>query len=94
MSEQTTFKIRHDVEMPDAKKRGRKTIYPFDEMGVGDSFHVAATNDRPKPVKSMASTISSANARYKLDDSAKLFFIRSVDESDIDGIGARIYRRQ
>ena len=42
----------------------RTGVYPFDSMPVGGSFFVIATEARPKPAKSLASTVNSAMARH------------------------------
>lgn len=46
----------------------RQSVYPFDSMVVGGSFFVAATEQRPKPAKSLASTVNSATARFAVED--------------------------
>lgn len=43
---------------------GAGTTYPFDTMEVDEYFFIPATAERPNPAKSMASTVSSATARY------------------------------
>lgn len=53
------------VAMPTAKRGGRTgETYPFDKLEKGQSFFVPATEDRPNPAKSLASTVTSANERY------------------------------
>lgn len=50
-----------------SKRRGGGRVgvsYPFDALQVGQSFVVPATEKKPNPVKSMASSITAANARY------------------------------
>lgn len=42
----------------------RQSVYPFDTLPVGGSFFVIATEQRPKPSKSLASTVNSAMARH------------------------------
>lgn len=70
-----TFVIETSSEMPAAGKRGggRATIYPFDQLpapvdGAFAFFFVPATPDREDPVKSLASTVSGANARFATPD--------------------------
>lgn len=59
------FVLEAGVPLPTIKRGGRGgEVYPFDEMGVGQSFFVAASEDKPNPAKSLASTVSSATARY------------------------------
>lgn len=62
------FAIDDNIEIPAGSARafgsGGNTIYPFDDLNVNQSFFVPATEDKPNPAKSLASTVSSANARY------------------------------
>jgi hypothetical protein len=59
------FVLEAGVPLPTIKRGGRGgEVYPFDEMGVGQSFFVAASEDKPNQAKSLASTVSSATARY------------------------------
>ena len=64
------FALITGAELPASKRRGggggsgAPQKYPFDEMEVGQSFFVAADEKHPDPVKSLGSTISSANMRY------------------------------
>jgi len=54
-----TFTIDDNVAIPAVSGRGRVgSVYPFDALNVGQSFFV------PKAAKNLASTVSSANARY------------------------------
>lgn len=77
------FKIESGVVMPEASKRvfGRASVYPFDQLEVGQSFFVA---DSDKPItakdgavtydafKGLSSTISGANARYAVETGEKV----------------------
>ena len=50
-------------------KRGNKgggapTQYPFDKMEIGQSFFVPVSDKHPDPVKTLGSTVSSANQRF------------------------------
>lgn len=50
------------------KKQTRRVVkakYPFADLENGKAFFVPATEDRPDPKKSMASTVSSANNKFK-----------------------------
>lgn len=47
--------------------RGAATVYPFDKMEVGQSFFVPNSAERTNAAKSMASTVSSATARYAVE---------------------------
>ena len=60
--------VIEDIAVEVVSKRrggGRAGVsYPFDALQVGQSFVVPATEKKPNPVKSMASSITAANARY------------------------------
>jgi hypothetical protein len=66
------FKLETGVAVPAAKRgfgagnggQGRKSIYPFADMQVGQSFFVAPTEAMPDPAKTLGSTVSSATLRY------------------------------
>lgn len=67
-----SFTIVAGVELPTVKRGGRSgTVYPFDSLQVGQSFFVPASNDKPNPAKSLASTVSSATARYAVQSGTK-----------------------
>ncbi len=66
----SNIEIDDDVPMPQLKQRrgaGRNVRYPFDQLEVGQSFHVPATAKMPKPAEQLASTISGARAKYAED---------------------------
>ena len=66
----TTFEIiSGDLsELPVSKRGGggggAPIKYPFDKLEVGKGFFVPATAKLPNPLKTLGSTISSANIRY------------------------------
>jgi hypothetical protein len=61
------FAIEAGVPMPGISGRGRTgTAYPFDKMEPGNSFFVPNSEDKPNAAKSLASTVSSATARYSV----------------------------
>ena len=61
----TMFKIENDVPVPVISGRGRGcNVYPFNQLEVGQSFFVANSESKPNAAKSLASTVSSATARY------------------------------
>lgn len=67
IAEKPTFKLADSVPLPAGGKRGSgkgKSIYPFEEMVVGQSFFIPATETVPNPAKSLASTATSATRRY------------------------------
>lgn len=60
-----SFAIEDGIAMPTASGRGRGgNVYPFDALNVGQSFFVPNTEYKPNAAKSLASTVSSATARY------------------------------
>ena len=61
----TMFQIENDVPVPVISGRGRGgNMYPFDQLAVGQSFFVPNSESKPNAAKSLASTVSSATARY------------------------------
>ena len=61
----TMFQIENDVPVPAISGRGRGgNVYPFDRLEVGQSFFVPNSESKPNAAKSLASTVSGANARY------------------------------
>ena len=61
----TMFQIENDVPVPAISGRGRGVnVYPFAQLEVGQSFFVANDESKPNAAKSLASTVSSATARY------------------------------
>lgn len=67
--EKPVFELQTGFEPP-AKKRGGRSgsVYPFEKMEVGQSFHIPATEDRPEPWKSLASSVSAATAKFSVVD--------------------------
>jgi hypothetical protein len=65
--------------MPPSRGGRNRSVYPFDALAVGQSFHVPASEAKPNPAKSLASTVSSANKRNAKDGgSSAKFEVRSV----------------
>lgn len=65
----SAFSIMKGVELPASRRGqglrgGRTNKYPFDQMEIGDSFFVPVSEDMPEPLKTLGSTVSSANMRY------------------------------
>lgn len=61
----TMFRIEDNVPVPAISGRGRGgNVYPFEVLAVGQSFFVANSESKPNAAKSLASTVSSATARY------------------------------
>lgn len=59
----TNFAIEKNVPLPttSAAGRGRGSLYPFDDLEVGDSFFVPQENGKPE---SMSSTVAGARRRF------------------------------
>lgn len=61
----TMLQIEDNVPVPAIFGRGRGgNVYPFDQLAVGQSFFVPNSESKPNAAKSLASTVSSATARY------------------------------
>ena len=61
----TMFQIEDNVPVPAISGRGRGgNVYPFEVLAVGQSFFVPNSESKPNAAKSLASTVSSATARY------------------------------
>ena len=61
----TMFQIENDVPVPAISGRGRGgNVYPFELLAVDQSFFVPNSESKPNAAKSLASTVSSATARY------------------------------
>ncbi len=104
----STFEIEDGVQKK-GRRGGRSSIlYPFDDLNVGQSFHIPATTERPNPSKSIASTVSAATKKWatptgqtkkspKGNDIPVLsytrrFSVEAVDATDPKGAGARVFR--
>lgn len=64
------FAIITGAALPESKRgnrAGAPTIYPFDQLEIGQSFFVPVSEKTPEPVKTLGSTVSSANSRYAVD---------------------------
>ena len=82
------FDIDKGLPMPPVTTTRRPAKYPFAKLEIGDSFHVAQTDERKTPVRSMASIVSATNKRH----TDKRFVCRRVDSTDPRGAGARVFR--
>lgn len=61
---------------------GRSSQYPFDNLEVGQSFFVPASEKMPNPRKSLASTVSSATRRYATKtDQTRVMKIKGVEKT-------------
>lgn len=63
-ADKPSFDLIEGAVLPEGRAPRSSSVYPFDTMNVGQSFFVPATEDKPNPTKSLASTISSANKRF------------------------------
>lgn len=70
--------IDYDIPIPEAaeRKHGRtgQSKFLFDELQVKGSFHVAATDESPDPLKSLQASLSLARAKYlvgKVDEAGE-----------------------
>lgn len=72
-ADKPTFKLDKGIALPESKRGGvaRADIYPFAQMEKNDSFFIAATEAKPDPAKSLASTITAANRRFATTYPAK-----------------------
>lgn len=62
------FAIATGVALPSpVRSRVSQSIYPFEQLEIGQSFFVPASEEKPNPAKSLASTVTSANDRYAFE---------------------------
>lgn len=86
ISGKSGFTLDSGIEMPTIQRGGRGgNVYPFDEMEKGQSFFVAATAAKPDPAKSLASTVSSATARYAVETDEMETVTVKTYKTDADG---------
>lgn len=77
----SAFKIDTGIPVPTIRRAGSATSkYPFDDLPVGGSFFVPATEEMPNPGKSLASTVSSASKRYATKNGTRTIN-RKADEA-------------
>ena len=64
----SSFEIITNAVLPASKRGntggGAPVKYPFDRLEIGASFFVPISEKLPNPVKTLGSTVSSANMRY------------------------------
>lgn len=77
----SAFAIIDGAVLPAGRGGRNANVYPFDAMNVGQSFFVAATDAKPNPAKSLASTVSSASKRL----TPKKFSVKSVESGKAYG---------
>jgi hypothetical protein len=64
-----TYEVISNATLPESKRGNRKgagapAVYPFDSLEVGGTFFVPVSDKHPNPVKTLGSTVSSANMRF------------------------------
>jgi hypothetical protein len=80
------FEIDSDVQMgPRSRLAPRQAKYPFDLLEVGQSFHVPATEDMPKPGVTLAGAVTNANNKYSYETGQLETKMVSVFEVGPDG---------
>ena len=85
-SENTSgFSIDDGVAIPETKRAGRKGGYPFDQLEIGQSFHVPVSEKRPNPAATLQSSVSGARARYAEDTGETETATRKVYAKNEDG---------
>ena len=62
------YAVISDAVLPASKRKGggggAPVVYPFDSLEIGQSFFVPVSEKHKDPVKTLGSTVSSANMRY------------------------------
>lgn len=65
------YAVISNAVLPASKRGGGKggapVVYPFDSLEIGQSFFVPVSDKHKDPVKTLGSTVSSANMRYAID---------------------------
>ena len=93
------FAIIKGAVLPPSKRGaglrgGAPKQYPFDTMEVGDSFFVPVSEKHPNPVKTLGSTVSSANLRFAIKTDEMKTVTRAVRGEDrkakVDAAGNKI----
>ncbi len=92
-----TFGIISGAILPVSKRGntggGAPIKYPFDKLEIGQSFFVPVSEKLPNPVKTLGSTVSSANMRYAEDTGQTKKVDRAVREgkkAKLDANGEKI----
>lgn len=79
----TVIEIDNDVPLPTGiVRRSRESIYPFDKLEIGGSFHVAKTADNDDPASKLGSSVSGANAKFS-----------EVIEGEFEDYTAKTYKK-
>ncbi len=74
------FELTNDVAIEDcvSKIGGRTSKYPFAQMAPGQSFHVATSDECPKPQARLAGAVGGANKKLKAKG-LKMSVLNKVD---------------
>lgn len=86
-SASTGYEIEDAVAIPSgaSSRRGRQSGYPFDKLAVGQSFHVAKSDENTDPAARLASSVSGANAKYAEPTGEKKSVKVKTYQTDADG---------
>ena len=94
--EPMNYEIVTLTELPPILRGGHKAdSYPFDKLNAypepGHAFFVPATEARPNPAKTLASTVASATKRYA-NNGGRVFTVRKSVDKDGKVLGAHVIR--
>lgn len=68
VAEKSPYEVISGAVLPESKRGakggGAPIIYPFHKLEIGQVFFVPVSDKHPNPVKTLGSTVSSANMRY------------------------------
>jgi hypothetical protein len=96
----SAFTIMTGVELPASRRGvglhgGAPKKYPFEQMEVGNTFFVPVSEDTPNPLKTLGSTVSSANMRYAEETGEKREKTRvkrgKDRKAEVDSNGEKVY---
>ena len=88
----TGFEIEDGIEMPTSTaRRGRQGGYPFENLNVGQSFHVAAKagEDAAAVAARLQSSVSGARARFAEETGETENVVRKTYQKNEDGSFAK-----
>lgn len=81
-----SFALIDGAVLPEGRAPRASSVYPFETMNVGQSFFIPATEAKPNPSKSMASTVSSANKRFRKEGAdGRQFSVKAVKSGQAYG---------
>ncbi len=87
----SNFAIDSDVERgPRTRNSSRAAKYPFDLLGVGQSFHVPVSEDMPKPGITLAGAVTNANNKWSHPDPSGATETKTVGVFQTDENGKRV----